>query len=329
MKNKKRWIVIASLVLLIGILSIKPIKAMNFFNLIDECESLIEQENYEEAQTFLEEVEVLYASIKDSKYEKGDTRWKIKDLGKSLIRGVAQKEKIEQSFDSAMGLYNQENYFASLAFFEIVPKEQVDNYSIAQEKIVEIKNIYAEKYYEDAKNYYSEGKYVKAYSIIKNAVEYGKEVEEDLLSKYKEKSEEQEAEQKHNREIKSMEAYSGGIGGIKIAAEVKVTETFYDGYTTHYSTDGNGQFVRIFVNVRNSGNERVHVNPGYFQLSTTSGYTTEIEKYTYSLSNYLEGIDLSPNTRTSGWLVFFMPKADFYELEYCSLDSVVKKKIVY
>lgn len=111
--------------------------------------------------------------------------------------------------------------------------------------------------------------------------------------------------------------------------EVKSTSRVNSGYGTYrYATDPkNDHFVWLWINAGNGGSSTVHVNPNYFTLSTPGGYTANYNETTFWV-NYLEATDIPPDKFTSGWLIFFVPKADSYTLHFRGIDGAVNKEIV-
>ena len=253
------------------------------------------------------------------------------------------------AFVQAVSFFDAGNYLQSKPYFEKVKDFDTENYAIAQDRIQEIPLLLADEHLDEAKELYSQKEYIKAFAELGTALKYNPDLEEALklregYEKQKiaqEEREKKEAAEKAERErkeaaerakqtaIETMKKYESGAGPMSVAAQVKITETFNTGYTTYYSKDKKGCFVRVHVNVANSGTGSEHVNPLYFTLSTPGGYIVNTHEAMYSLSNSLDAMDLQPNTYTSGWLVFYAPKADYYMLHFESLSSKVNKKIVW
>lgn len=61
--------------------------------------------------------------------------------------------------------------------------------------------------------------------------------------------------------------------------------------------------------------ESHHANSTNFTIMHQNRiYNYEME--TYSMNNYFEVINLQPDTYTTGWLLFLLPKAEKYTLIY-------------
>jgi tetratricopeptide (TPR) repeat protein len=284
--------------------------------------AFFEEGKYEDAVTVLSEALT---------YKKDDELKGKLDQAKALISSA-------QAFEEGMAAFNENNLsLAKMNFGKVIPTD-VENYSNAQERLVEIPALIANDCLAKAKELYTQKEYIKAFDELNNALKHNLDLSEasTLLPTYekqKNAQEEQEkkaaAAQEKQAAIEAMKKYESGTGPIAIAAEVKITETFNDGYTTYYSKDKKSWYVRIHVSAANNGNRTEHVNPHHFTLITPGGYTINVDDNTYSLSNYFDATDLQPNTYTSGWLVFFAPKADYYRLQFESMTSKVSKKIIY
>jgi uncharacterized protein DUF4352 len=235
--------------------------------------------------------------------------------------------EMEGYFTEAMESYNNGDYLLAKIRFEKIKPIVGEQYDKAQEKIKEILPYLAKEELENAKKFFSESKYIEAYTSLQKSIEYDANLEDakKLLDEYESKKIEAEKAQ----EIANMKLIEKGKGPVAIGVDVKIQETFNDGYTIHSSKDGKSQFVLVFVEAHNTGTDKVHVNPTYLTLSTPDGMTVNPDKLTYSLDNHLEAIDIQKDSYTSGWVIFFAPKTEYYKLNYSSLDSEITKKIVY
>jgi len=90
----------------------------------------------------------------------------------------------------------------------------------------------------------------------------------------------------------------------------------------------NYTYLRLAINVKNFGSDVIHVNPLYVTIQDSSGRAYTTESATYSLSNYLDAVNLQPGSYTDGWLAFIVPKSDHeLTLIYASTDGSVSKRI--
>ncbi len=137
---------------------------------------------------------------------------------------------------------------------------------------------------------------------------------------------ERERERERLQEIAAaMNRYETESGSVALAvAEVRMTTT-----AGQYRATGSWRFVRVDAVVRNTGTGIVHANPHDFTLSTPDGYTVSPDKGTYSLGNYFNAVDLRPDGRTSGWLIFYLPQHKEYTLHYQSLSGRASKRIAF
>jgi len=320
----KKWIAIIVVILIFFSFNLmsqaEKDKKIEAFKI--EAEECINAEKFEDALIPLEAA----LEIREEEEIK-----KIYDETRKTIRTLEMIKISGENYERALIEIENEEYGDALRFLKKVITIDEENYDIAQEKIVEVNHIKAVENLEIAKGYYKNKEYMDAYSSLNKALDCESSLEEalELKDTYKAKSEKEQNERQKVIDKSKMESYESAYGPISIAATVKTTNTFNDGYSTHYSTDGKGWFVWVGVNAANNGTETSHVNPNYFTLSTPNGYTTNVSTLTYSKSNYFDATDLRPNTYSTGWLIFFIPKADYYTLSYDSLDSFVEKKIVY
>lgn len=239
--------------------------------------------------------------------------------------------KVNTFFNNGVESFKNNKYQDAIEKLKKVTKIDKEKYRLAQEKIKESKELLANEYLNKAKEFYSQKKYIEAFKYLQDALNnnYNLEDAKNLKNDYKKKSDELSAKLQKEKDIEKMKAIETGEGSVAIGVDVKISKTFNDGYTTYSSKDGKSHFVKIFVHAENTGSDSTHINPNYFTLSTPGGHTVNVDNVTYSLSNYLDAIDIGANKYTTGWLIFFAPKADYYKLEYNSLDSSVTKKIVY
>ncbi len=289
-----------------------------------EAIEFINNEDYKEAVVSLKKA-IEIQGVGESK--------ELEELRNSAQEIIDRKTAIANSkkaFDSALASIENGNLQLALNSLRRVSQLDEENYEEAQLKSEEIKKILEKEYLGEAKKLYGQKEYIAAYASLEKVFKYNADSEDAkaLIEKYEQKKNNQIAEIEAEKEKEKMESYESGYGPISIAASAKFTNTFSTGYS-NYTSDGEHWYVWLYVNAKNKGTEISHVNPNYFTLSTSKGYTRNIDKITYSKSNYFDAIDLRPNTYSSGWMIFYIAKSDYYTLSYDSLDSFVEKKIVY
>lgn len=246
----------------------------------------------------------------------------------------------DNSFREGMEALGAQNYLVALNKFQGVVPEDTKNYEAAQDKIVEAKEQLALVMLAEAKTYFSQGDYEKAYSVLQEASLLTSpplpEISQ-LMPDYEKEKEAQEAEKRAEAErqkiaeaVEKMKTYEYGAGPVGIAVtKVKTSSTVDGDYGRyHYVKDPDrSQFLWLQIAVRNKGQSVTHINPNYFTVSDPDGYTSNYSEASFSTS-YLDAINLSPGTYTSGWLIFVVPKAKAYTLQYNSRDSAVVKAII-
>lgn len=140
----------------------------------------------------------------------------------------------------------------------------------------------------------------------------------------KEESERREQE-RVQRIVDDMDTYTGN-GSVQIAIQKDITKSRTVGYRYVLDPD-NYQFIRLALFVKNVGFTEQHANPNYVTLVDSKGRTYNPDDATYGLGNYFDATDLQPNTYTSGWLAFIVPKAEKeLTLVYSSFSDTVKKE---
>ena len=111
--------------------------------------------------------------------------------------------------------------------------------------------------------------------------------------------------------------------------QIAVTKVKMTSSTDDHVSTGNSRFVWVHVSTYNTTYGTTPVNPNYFTLSDSDGYTVSHDSDTYSLSNYFDAVDLPSNGKTSGWLIFYLPKDYKYTLHYYDgFGNSVDKEII-
>lgn len=64
------------------------------------------------------------------------------------------------------------------------------------------------------------------------------------------------------------------------------------------------QPLTLYVFIQNKSNVVRHANPTYFTLVTVSGRSYSVSSETYGSSSYFDAVDLQPDTKTSGTIIF-------------------------
>jgi tetratricopeptide (TPR) repeat protein len=62
--------------------------------------------------------------------------------------------------------------------------------------------------------------------------------------------------------------------------------------------------LQLSVSIRNDTSSSRHTNPGYFTLVTVSGRSLSVSSETYGLTGYFDAVELQPDTKSSGYLIF-------------------------
>jgi hypothetical protein len=261
----------------------------------------------------------------------------------------------ERSFQIAMNAYEKEDYISARKHFLNVISVDEERYSIAMEVMENISTLIAEQYLKNAEEFFANKNYIKAHDQLMLALKENPDFEEaaslkiTYTTKYQEqldiqkkeaeaarkrREEQQEAEkqrlaeEQRQKEIDKMMRYETGKGSVSIAVKVEISETFL-GYS---SKDKKSWFVKVFINSKNLGNSLENVSDTHFTLATPNGYIVPPSELTYASFNELKPfkeINLQPNTYSSGWLIFFVPKAENYILYFDNGKSKVEKKIVW
>nr|MBO2493625.1 hypothetical protein [Clostridia bacterium] len=121
-----------------------------------------------------------------------------------------------------------------------------------------------------------------------------------------------------------------GTGRARVAVgNVIAMSSFSDGFMTWKPKDpDNTWYLLVGIGVYNASKSTLHVNPNFVTLICNKrAFNPDIN--TYSIDNYLDAIDLQPDTYTAGWLLFLVPKAETYTLVYEGMfDKTVKKEII-
>ncbi|MEA4822142.1 MAG: DUF4352 domain-containing protein [Erysipelotrichales bacterium] len=238
----------------------------------------------------------------------------------------------EIAYQNAKNLYSKKKYIEAFYEYKKILSES-EYYEKAQEVMTELSDKLFSQYLSQAKKAYSKKDYIKAVENINIAVDLKPQDENASklqLSYKKAKAEYDEKEQAKAEAaaIKSkMATYEFGTGNIGIGCHVKVSRTFDGGYTT-YTAAKDHIFLWVDVGAYNTGSSTEHVNPNDFTLSTPDGYTVNPDtETTYSLSNYFDAINLPPNGKSQGWLIFHVPKSSKYRLNYKGFNSSTTKEL--
>jgi len=271
---------------------------------------MIDKEEYQKAVDVLSEA----IEIKSS-----EELVKLHKITKEAVANMEIVEKSKKAYINASDAVDNKEYKIALNYYKKVSTIDYENYDNAQIMISSINDYLSQVCLNEAKQLYNKKEYINAYSSLKKSLDYSPNSEEanSLIDSYMQKKETQIAEREEEILKEQMESYESGYGPISIAATARVSGISNDCY------------VWLYVNARNNGTDVSHVNPNYFTLSSPNGYTTNVDSNTYSRSDYFDAIDLRPNTYSSGWMLFRIDIADYYILNYDSLDSFVEKKIVY
>lgn len=133
----------------------------------------------------------------------------------------------------------------------------------------------------------------------------------------------QEQQQKLASEKANMKKFEGN-GNVEIAA---------GGVEIHQSTDlhtaGNGwTFIYVDAAVLNVGSDPIDANPLYFTLSAPDGQTASVDDDSYDLNSYFNDTNLQMNQQCNGWLIFYVPQASQYTLNYSDLNGNTAEKTV-
>lgn len=283
-----------------------------------DIELLIVEKKYDEIISDLQKKATEFEPINAYCYEKVGDIMKLRDS--------------EIAYQSASNSYSEKKYIESFLAYKRVLSES-EYYEEAQIKITELSKKLYPQYLSEAQKLYSKKDYSKAVENINIAVVLKPDDEKasKLQLSYKKAKAEFDDKQRAIEEAKAikekMATYEFGTGNIGIGVNVKVSRTFNGGYTT-YTAAKDSIFLWVSVGAYNNGDATEHVNPNDFTLSTPDGYTVNPDTdTTYSLDNYFDAIDLPSQGKSQGWLIFHVPKAYKYYLNYRGFSSSVTKTL--
>jgi tetratricopeptide (TPR) repeat protein len=249
-----------------------------------------------------------------------------------LVGEIMKLRDSEIAYQSAINSYNEKKYLDAFLAYKRVLSES-EYYEEAQNKMLELSKKLYPQYLSEAKEYFSKKDYSKAVENINIAVTLKPDDESAsmLQLSYKKTKVEFDDKQSAIAEAKAikenMSTYEFGTGNIGIGCHVKSSRIFNGGYNT-YTAAKDYVFLWVDVGAYNNGNSTEHVNPNDFTLSTPDGFTVNPDTdTTYSLNNYFDAIDLPPNGKSQGWLIFHVPKSSKYYLNYMGFNSSVKKTL--
>lgn len=291
--------------------------------LVQKCKSLIEQGAYEDASKSIKEA----ASIKEA------------EEVKNLITVVNNLIESDKNFQSAVKLVQEENYKLAIDTFKKVNDSDTKNYAAAQNHIKQASDSFALQTLSEAKKLYAAGDYKKAYQTLKQAqglsptIEEAKQLETTYeKSKHRQEEQERLEAERIAREAarEKMKKYEISTGSVGIAVgEVKTSSRVYGDYGHYrYVKDSQSdQFLWLWIGAANHGTKTVHVNPNDFTVTSPDGYTANYDQTSFD-TKYLEATNVPPNSYTSGWLIFIVPKADKYTLHYRGFGGSATKEII-
>lgn len=185
-------------------------------------------------------------------------------------------------------------------------------------------NTYAAQLYSEAMEAKGKQQYAVAVGLLQSAKDTGGKVPADLeaqLTLMRDLSAKADAAARLENIRQNMNHYTSGTVRIAVG-----NAEFRSAVGSHYAT-GNGTFVVVFASVRNDGSSSEHANPNNFKLSTPDGYTVPYDTETYGLNGYFDAVDLGKGQETAGWLVFYLPKAQTYKLQYEGFRGSASKEI--
>jgi len=251
-------------------------------------------------------------------------------------RQQAQEREIalsssRKNFEEGMNLFNEGNYGEAIEKLSLVIAEDSDNYTEAINQIAQAKKLYSQKLFEQANVLFTESKYEETISTAQKAVEINPVLSneiEPLIQKATVRLEEITAERLRVSIIEQMSTFEGEGSTAIAVSDVIAQSSFYDGFTTWTPENPDAWYLLVAVHAMNISQSSLHVNPHYITL-IHNNYVYNPDMNTYSMDNFFDAKNLQPDTRTSGWVVFLVPKADSYTLVYEGmLDRVVKKEII-
>ncbi|OGI30660.1 MAG: hypothetical protein A2287_04685 [Candidatus Melainabacteria bacterium RIFOXYA12_FULL_32_12] len=243
---------------------------------------------------------------------------------------LADKSMLNKNYSEAL------KYYSKAKSINIKGNESILGIEKAQ-KLYNIKlKLEAKKHLDNANIHLNLKKYELAIIEYNKALKLDKSLNKIAASKLKQAEkllqikkknyelvlEKQRKYEERKRIADNMNYFEGN--NIQIAVhKVKSTKETEDRYMT-----GNGRFIWVGITTKNNTSGTVHVNPNYFTLSTSDGYTVSHSSESYSLSNYFDAVNLPPNGETSGWLIFPLSKDSKYILHFNSFNDSVDKQIV-
>lgn len=239
-----------------------------------------------------------------------------KDSKKPVVDKLAQSQ---QAYQDGIKSLNDKKYAWAVTWLKQVIKED-KNFNDAQAKLQKAKLAFGNQLLFDGKNKMNTGEYSAALNCFTQAFELNPNLTEAKTLK-------EQAQIKYNAQTRetlkeNMSIYEGD-GKVKIAVvEVKLKQS-----TGDHVAGKNGTFVYTLVSAKNFGNSIIHVNPNDFTLSAPDGETVSHDTDTYTLSNYLDAVDLRPGNSTSGWLIFYTTKTSNYTLNYQGFYGTATKSI--
>lgn len=266
-----------------------------------------------------------------------------KDFG-NVIEGYISDAKNEVVGDD--NLKKASEFIAKKEYIKAF--EILDSYNVHYSKIAQVKAlkdnvtpIIAEDYLKSAKMFYKQKNYFEANRTINESLKYGEIAEalklkpiyskayDEYYKRMKVESEKKKKIEEANRKKeelasarKAMKEFQGN-GNVAIAvSDVKLKQS-----TDSHVANGNGIFVYIAVHALNQGSDMVHINPNYFTLSDSKGNTVSHDTDTYSLTNYLDAVDVGAGNQTSGWLIFYINKDSQYKLYYHGFNDDITKEL--
>ncbi len=121
----------------------------------------------------------------------------------------------------------------------------------------------------------------------------------------------QEVEENPDPATASSTANGSVIVTTSEAKETKSTES--------HIASGSSNYVWVYAIEKNSSSEVIHANPNDWSLQTPDGITVSHHIDTYTLGNYFDAVNLHPGGIAGGWLIFYIPHADRYYLNYSGI----------
>ncbi|MBV1734255.1 MAG: DUF4352 domain-containing protein [Candidatus Desulforudis sp.] len=308
---------------IVVILSIAWHRSQQATSLLHEVQTHVSNRQYEQALTLAQKSNEINAT-------KNAQSW---------IAYCQELIASEVSFDEGLAAMESGQYEDAISAFEKVTRRDEVLYNDANQRIAEANQKLALTALDEAKVLYQDKDYIAAYQKLDKSINLDKTLEEaqQLKTAYSQAKDKQETQQREEAKKQAhiatkgrMGNYEFGTGPVGIAVtEAKSTSGVNSSYGTYRSaTDPNkSHFVWLWINACNGGGSTVHVNPNYFTLSTPDGYTANYNETTFWV-NCLDATDVPPDKYISGWLIFFVPKADSYTLHFRGISGAVNKEIV-